>query len=321
MKKSIILGAIAVIVIVGAGIYFWMSATRKAPEQNPGNAPTTSENQNNATPENVATSTPENTGAITAPATTTAESKTQEVIGNSVEGRDITAYHFGSGNKEILLVGGIHGGYSWNTTLLSYQLMDYLKANPSAIPANIKVTIIPILNPDGLSKIVSVVGPFTSSDVLTSATAMVAGRFNAHTVDLNRNFDCGWKASGTWQNKAVSGGASAFSEPESIAIRDYAQAHNITAVVAWYSAGGGVYSSSCGNGILSETQAINDIYAKASGYTGYKNFESYQVSGDMTDWFAKNSAAAIGVLLTTAKDTELAKNEAGIKAILQHYAE
>ena len=195
-----------------------------------------------------------------------------------------------------------------------------MKTVPGPIPTNVKVTVIPVLNPDGLSKVVSTAGPFTSSDVSTSATAMVAGRFNAHTVDLNRNFDCGWKANGTWQNKTVSGGTSAFSEPESAAIRDYAQAHNITAVVAWHSASGGVYSSSCGN-ILTETQTINDIYAKASGYTGYKNFESYQVSGDMTDWFAKNSVPAIGVLLTTASDTELAKNQAGVMAILQHYAE
>ena len=243
------------------------------------------------------------------------------MIGKSVEGRDIAAYQFGSGDKEILLVGGIHGGYSWNTALLGYQLVDYFKANPSAIPGNLKVTIIPVLNPDGLNKVVSTVGPFSTSDVSTSQTALVAGRFNANTVDLNRNFDCGWKASGTWQSKAVSGGTAAFSEPESAAIRDYAQAHKITAVVAWYSSGGGVYSASCGAAISAETQAITDIYAKASGYTAYKNFASYQVSGDMTDWFAKNNVPAIGVLLTTHTDTELDKNEAGISALLQHYAQ
>jgi hypothetical protein len=214
----------------------------------------------------------------------------------------------------------VHGGYSWNTALLGYQIMDYLKANPSAIPADVLVTVIPVLNPDGLSKVVSVAGPFKSSDVSTSQTAKVAGRFNANTVDLNRNFDCEWKASGTWQSKTVSGGTAAFSEPESAAIRDYALAHKLTAVVAWYSTSGGVYSSSCGNGILSETQTITDIYAKASGYPAYKNFESYQVSGDMTDWFAKNNTPAISVILSTVDNVEWDKNVAGIKALFEYYS-
>jgi murein tripeptide amidase MpaA len=65
----------------------------------------------------------------------------------------ITAYHYGTGDKEILFVGGIHGGYEWNTALVAYQLMDYLKANPNVIPKNVKVTVIPVLNPDGLIKL------------------------------------------------------------------------------------------------------------------------------------------------------------------------
>jgi hypothetical protein len=177
-----------------------------------------------------------------------------------------------------------------------------------------------VLNPDGLSKVVSATGIFKSSDVSTSKDLQVQGRFNANNVDLNRNFDCGWKASGVWQSKAVSGGTAAFSEPESAAIRDYAKNNKPAAVVAWYSSGGGVYSASCGGTILPETQTITDLYAKASGYKAYKNFESYQVSGDMTDWFSKTGVPAMGVLLTTASDTEWDKNLAGIKALLQYYA-
>jgi len=314
MKKSIIWFAVAFVVIVGIGLYFLLNM--KGNNSNPSPATQTppvqtQENQPPATQ-------PETTPA--ALQTTAPENKDVEVIGKSVAARDITAYHFGTGDKEILLVGGIHGGYSWNTALLGYQLVDYFKANPSTIPANIKVTIIPVLNPDGLSKVVDATGVFKASDVSTSQTALVAGRFNANTVDLNRNFDCGWKATGVWQSKTVSGGTAAFSEPESAAIRDYTQAHKMTAVVGFYSSGGGVYSSSC-TGILPETQTITDLYAAASGYTAYKNFASYQVSGDMTDWFSKTGVPAIGVLLTTANDTELDKNEAGINSLLQHYAQ
>ncbi|MDO8482154.1 MAG: M14 family zinc carboxypeptidase, partial [bacterium] len=141
--------------------------------------------------------------------------KSKTVIGKSVEGRDITAYHFGLGSTtELLFVGGIHGGYEWNTALVAYQLMDYLKQNPGVVPGNVRVTVIPVLNPDGLSKVLSTTTEvFTAADVSTSKDLQVAGRFNAHTVDLNRNFDCDWQSVGKWQNKNVSGGNNAFSEP------------------------------------------------------------------------------------------------------------
>ena len=32
-------------------------------------------------------------------------------------------------------------------------------------------------------------------------------KVHGNTVDLNRNFDCEWKAKGVWQNTAVSGGS------------------------------------------------------------------------------------------------------------------
>ena len=246
------------------------------------------------------------------------QSTGKSVIGKSVQSRDITAYHFGGGSEEILFVGGIHGGYAWNTARLAYQLIDYLTAHPEEIPANAKITIIPVLNPDGLAKVVDKTGMFNAADVSTSADT-AAARFNANNVDLNRNFDCEWQAKAVWQNKTVSAGSAAFSEPESAAIRDYAKARDIAAVVAWYTSGGGVYSSACGNGISRHTQLLADNYAAAARYTAHKNFESYRVSGDMTDWFAKNNVPAIGVLLTAANDTEWEKNLAGFKAAIYYF--
>ncbi len=61
------------------------------------------------------------------PATTTPEvvvDKTKTVIGQSAGGKDITAYHYGEGAEEILFIGGIHGGYEWNTALVAYETMD-----------------------------------------------------------------------------------------------------------------------------------------------------------------------------------------------------
>ncbi len=245
----------------------------------------------------------------------------KSVIGKSVQGRDITAYHFGGASREILFVGGIHGGYAWNTAQLAYQLIDYLTAQPEQIPENLKITVIPALNPDGLAKAVKVEnGPFSPADV-SAATDKSAARFNANNVDLNRNFDCNWQARAVWQNKTVSAGTAPFSEPESAAIRDYVKDRNIVAAIAWYTSGGGVYSSTCGDSVSHRTRILTDTYAAAAGYAAHENFESYRVSGDMTDWFAKNNVPAIGVLLTAADNSEWEeKNLAGVKKVISDFS-
>lgn len=243
------------------------------------------------------------------------------VIGKSVEGRDITAYHYGSGDEEILFIGGVHGGYSWNAALVAYEAMDYFEANPEIIPEQVKVTVIPVLNPDGLAKVLATsTGKFAPADVNPSQTAQVAGRFNGNEVDLNRNFDCDWQAEGKWQSKTVSGGSEAFSEPESQAIRNYVETYKPRAVVAWYSAAGGVFTSSCHNGVLPETLTLTNAYAKASGYPAHENFDFYKITGDMINWLAKKEIPAISVLLTNHTSIDWAKNQAGIKAILNYYA-
>ena len=296
MKNFIII--VVVIIIAGVGIYIF---TKKSSDSV-------------VVPTETATSTE------TSEVSDTEVDESKTVIGKSVEGRDITAYHYGSGAKEILFVGGIHGGYSWNTALVAYEMMNYLESNTDIIPSNVKVTVIPVLNPDGLNKVVGTDGVFAKADVSTSQTVRVSGRFNANEVDLNRNFDCDWQSVGMWQTTKVSGGSKAFSEPESLAIQGYVTAHNLEAVVVWYSSAGGVYASSCGGSISPETRTLTSTYAKASGYPQYDSFNYYPTTGDMVNWLAKNNIPAISVLLTTHEDTEWSKNKKGLEALLQYFA-
>jgi hypothetical protein len=198
--------------------------------------------------------------------------------------------------------------------------MEYLDTHPSVIPDNIRVTVIPVLNPDGLVKVTGTSSEFSPSAVTTNQTTLVAGRFNAHDVDLNRNFDCDWKSIGIWQQHQVSGGDSAFSEPESKILKAYVETVRPKAVVAWYSSAGGVYASACLDEPKAETVALTNAYAKASGYPAHEEFDAYEVNGDMVNWLAKINIPAISVLLTNHTDTELSKNEAGVAAILKYYA-
>jgi hypothetical protein len=118
----------------------------------------------------------------------------------------------------------------------------------------------------------------------------------------------------------VSGGTTTFSEPESKAVKAYLEKTTLEAVVVWFSAADGVYSSSCGGKPSAATSALNKAYATASGYASHEGFDAYSVTGDITNWLAKNDVPAISVLLTTHTDIEWIKNQKGIKAVLDHVA-
>lgn len=238
------------------------------------------------------------------------------VIGQSVNGNDITAYTYGTGDTELLLIGGIHGGYSWNTAQLAYALMDYVQGKEATL-SNVRVTIIPLLNPDGYEEIFATTAPLSTRQIASVPSDTVPGRFNGNTVDLNRNFDCQWQTDGVWQSRTVSGGTRAFSEPESQAIRDFVATNRPAAVVAYYSAAGGVYASNCNTGVSEGTQALLADYSSGSGYERYDSYDFYATTGDMANWFAKEGIPAVSVLLTTHTDIELAKNQAGLDAVVQ----
>ncbi|MCX6014850.1 MAG: DUF2817 domain-containing protein, partial [Chloroflexales bacterium] len=89
-------------------------------------------------------------------------------IGLSGQGLAIDAFRFGTGTKKFVIVGETHGAPERNTGVLSRELIDWFGYHPDAIPADVRLYIIPVLNPDG--------------DKLDS-------RQNANGVDLNRNMN------------------------------------------------------------------------------------------------------------------------------------
>jgi g-D-glutamyl-meso-diaminopimelate peptidase len=243
-----------------------------------------------------------------------------KVIGLSVDGRKIEAYTFGNGTKHIVFVGGIHGGYEWNSVLLAYNFIDYLKENHNAVPTDLSVTVIPDANPDGVFEVTGKEGRFTANDISKDQQVLAKGRFNANDVDLNRNFDCDWQPKGTWQSKTTSAGTAPFSEPEAEAIRDYALTNKPDAFVFWHSQSGSVYASQCGKGILPKTTDIMNAYSKASGYSASKVFGSYSVTGAAEDWLSTQNIPAITVEFNTHNSIEWDKNLAGIKALFAYFS-
>ncbi|HMA78417.1 MAG TPA: M14 family metallopeptidase [Candidatus Paceibacterota bacterium] len=225
-------------------------------------------------------------------------------IGQSVNGSSIEAYRFGTGEADILVVGGIHGAYSPNTNALADRIVLEARQNPNFVPQGVTLHVVPNLNPDGLA-----------------TGQSPAGRFNANDVDLNRNFDCEWQAEGMWRSEAVSGGSAPFSEPEAAALRDYVNEVEPDAAIVYYAADGGVYASNCRNGVNAATLELTNTYADASDYTANEEFDFYLITGDAVNWMASENIPAISVLLSGYEDIEWEQNRAGLTAIMDVFTQ
>lgn len=242
------------------------------------------------------------------------------VIGTSVLGRTIEAYTYGDGERHLLFVGGIHGGYEWNSVLLAYRFIDYFSEFPDAISPDTTVTIIPALNPDGVFKVIGKEGRFALGDVPVDEGVTGNGRFNANGVDLNRNFDCKWQPESTWRGNTVSAGTEPFSEPEAKALRDLVLKERPEAVVFWHSQANAVYASECEDGVLPETLTLMNTYADAAGYASVPVFDAYPVTGDAEGWLASIGIPAVTVELRTHETIEWEKNHTGVMEILATFA-
>ena len=313
--KYIVLIVIALLSI-GAGVLFFFTSDYDA-DADPAEEPALDQDEDGIETDDDDESTEEDDDE-TETEDTTDERSAQQVIGNSAGGHDITVHHFGNGDETVLFVGGVHGGYSYNSSLVTYELIEYLEDNPSVIPDDLTIAVIPQLNADGFVATVGSTGAFAASAMPTPLDARIPSRFNDNDVDLNRNFECNWQAEATWRDQTVNAGARAFSETESQAIRDYADTYNISAAVAYFSAEGGVYGSACDGNTPAMTSDLVDAYASASGYPGAAEFDAYTITGDMMDWFASQNVPAISILLSNHTGTEWEQNRAGIEAILNH---
>jgi len=255
------------------------------------------------------------TSTLTAVATEEIVHYVVGTIGDSSRGFPLSTYQFKDGPQHIVIVGGIHGGYEWNTILLAYELISYFQDHPAAVPDTITLTFIPSANPDGQELVTGKTGPFTLADL---AQDTIPGRFNGNGVDLNRNWDCNWLPEATWRGRLVSGGEAVFSEPETIVLRDFLLQHQPEAVIFLHSAANGVFASGCPQ----TDQASMDlarIYAEAAGYAAYERFSSYEVTGDAGDWLTTQGITSISIELKNHENLDLEKNLGGMLAVLKQY--
>jgi hypothetical protein len=241
----------------------------------------------------------------------------QREIGRSVEGRPILVETFGSGPVDLIIVGGIHGGYEANSILLARRFAAHFRQEPQDLAARFTLHIIDNMNPDGLFRVTAGI-PAEEFDFESANTP--PGRFNANGVDLNRNWDATWRPVSTWRNQDVDAGDAPFSEPETVAVRDYFLEVEPVASVFYQSAGAFLWYSGAEEG-WTPSLSLAEVYGSASGYRVVRPprrdpEEEDDITGSADDWFYKIGHRNITVELTTHYVLEWERNLAGLRALL-----
>ena len=218
------------------------------------------------------------------------------LVGRSVEGRALVARSFGSGERLLMLVGGMHGGWEANTVALVDELSAHLTAHPEDVLPGVRLVLVPAVNPDGL---------------LRGRTP--EGRFNTNGVDLNRNWGCDWSDEAVWRDQPVDPGPFPLSEPETMALAETMRLLRPAAVVFYHSAAAGIYAGDCAGGRVSDELAA--VLGEATGYSHGAAFSAYAVSGTAANWADGLGIPAADVELETWTSSEFERNLRGVMAL------
>lgn len=224
-----------------------------------------------------------------------------EKIGKSVEGRPLYALQVGTGKKEILVDGGIHAREHMTTNVLMEMIDQYTVSyrsktkfsgyNTRKVLDKTSIWFIPMINPDGVTLVQSGLKAMKPENqkiikAYNKSSYYARWKANGRGVDLNRNFDAVWSLLGNTP-KSFMGykGPSAFSEPESKAVKAFVESHKFKADYSYHSSGQVLYWYNFQNK-KNYARDLN-LTRKVSKITGYSVIApvNNRASGSSADWF------------------------------------
>ncbi len=225
-------------------------------------------------------------------------------IGKSCAGRDITALKINSDSEYVLFAAAFHGSEHITSNVLLMFMEDFCTAyakNRSFCGINVRkalgnrgVIFVPRVNPDGCE--ISINGALGCGKDAGRIYKMCQGDFahynaNLRGVDINHNFDAGWKELRSLEQKSgISGpaptrfgGYAPHSEPETQAIVNLCKENNIHHAIALHSQGEVIYWNY--NGFEGKTaRRMAEIMAATSGYALDVPL-GLAAGGGFKDWF------------------------------------
>lgn len=227
----------------------------------------------------------------------------KECIGVSLCGREIPMITLGTGRK-ILFACAFHG-MEWLTTAVILRFLDELSESiynrsffcgvktESAFRERM-LCIVPCVNPDGVE--IAVNGAKSAGEYYENIKAIGGEKrwqANAAGVDINHNFNAGWKALKALEIKnginapapTRYGGKSPESEPESRAIARLCRNNDFIRALAFHSQGEEIYWS-FGDYSPENARLQGELLAELSGYT-LSEPDGLAVGGGFKDWFVE----------------------------------
>jgi hypothetical protein len=226
------------------------------------------------------------------------------IIGKSIEGRDILAIKISDNptmeeptEPEVLYM-GCHHAREWISVEIPMYLANYLVNNYGADPNTTKLVneretwIVPIVNPDGLVYSQTVYTMWRKNKRDNNNNGVFERSYDG--VDLNRNYGYKWGyddvGSSPYPGDETYRGKSAFSEPETQAIRALVLQHNFTFSISFHSYGETMlFPWGYANADTPDDKLFNDVGARMAVFNGYaygnaKDGIIYNTNGDSDDW-------------------------------------
>lgn len=236
-----------------------------------------------------------------------------EPIGMSVNGRDILAVRINpeagslsdqSGKPGIIYMGGHHAREHLSMEipllLVRYLVENYgTDAEVTRLVDTRDIFIIPMVNPDGAEYDIE------SGSYRSWRKNRARENSSCAGTDLNRNYAFMWGTGGSSRNECsdVFMGAQPFSEPETMAIKNFVEYHsNLSILLSFHTYSelilypwGHKYDSIENPRDLQTHEVLANTMAEWNGYTPQQASDLYIASGDTTDW----SYGSLGIISFT----------------------
>jgi g-D-glutamyl-meso-diaminopimelate peptidase len=224
---------------------------------------------------------------------------TIHTIGTSVLGKSIQEIRVGKGNKKVHLNGTFHAN-EWITSLVLMRLLNsylllltkglsIIGENPLAWYHNVELSIVPMVNPDGVDLVLNGPPLEISDNVMKlneGSEEFVHWKANIRGVDLNKQYPANWeidKKRKAPQHPAPRDypGEAPLTEPEAIAMAELAIKNQFDYCLAFHTQGEEFYWGYEGHE-PKESAEIAKEFEKKSGYKAVRYVDSH---AGYKDWF------------------------------------
>ncbi|WP_080845115.1 M14 family metallopeptidase [Cytobacillus gottheilii] len=220
-------------------------------------------------------------------------------IGESVLGKPIQEIKIGTGPKKVQINASFHANEWITTPILMALVNNYLLALTNMRPIrglnvlpyyqNVSLSIVPMVNPDGVNLVLNGPPPQMREEVLrinNGSSDFSGWKANIRGVDLNNQYPAKWDVEKERKEEKAPAprdfpGDAPLTEPEAVAMANYARENQFDRMLAFHTQGEEFYWGYEGLE-PPESQTIAAEFERVSGYASVQYIDSF---AGYKDWF------------------------------------